>query len=761
MSLQGSLGRQPSQRAQGRVGIARAAAYVRRRHRVTSSVRRGRSLPSCMAAEDPEGSHMTSDREQSSGPTSVCFVVTEVLGLVHNGGIATAVTNMALLLAGRGHRVEVLYCGHQRDLDAGWSTTYRDAGVTIASLVRTRNVSPPWVADSVHVYNRLRDAEFDVIIFQDWRGLGAVSALAKRSGLAFESSRLIHHVHGPTDWLLQANRTVELTPDDSAVALLERISAEHCDAVVGPSAHLLSWMTDQGWDLAADRLVIPYFIARHLDDITAPLRDDRPSTELAELVFFGRLEERKGVRVLAAALSRIEPLHLRGIVLTFLGRPAHFEPAEVLQMLGERTVSTLGDVKFLTTLDQPEACAYLRQPGRMAVIPSLLDNSPNVVYECIEDRVPFLASRAGGTGELVDSRDAATVLFDPTPTSLANALLPWLERRETPPPPRPAYDGGAMMAAWSDLLRPVVMTGPISDHDDRPVTVIIPHHDRPKELLEAVRSALAQDHPFVEVIVVDDGSESPAALAVVDSLAERFPGGKVRVLKQSNRYLGAARNAGAAAATTEWLVFLDDDDVLDRTFVRRLLTAQRATQATLISSGFRVCEVVDSVPTYRHDWIYLGSGVELASIFNTLGGAGMLVSKSELLDAGGFHEQHGVGHEDWCLYVTFALAGKRVASVPEPLYEYRVQANSMIRTTSPFDNSEVVNRVFRRALPTQLRHWPLLLRNYAETVASQQRHIDALHHELWSLRGANDHSQRLLDLVRIDSQRRAGGHRGH
>ena len=35
------------------------------------------------------------------------------------------------------------------------------------------------------------------------------------------------------------------------------------------------------------------------------------------------------------------------------------------------------------------------------MIPSLLDNSPNVVYECLEDGIPFLASDTGGIGELV------------------------------------------------------------------------------------------------------------------------------------------------------------------------------------------------------------------------------------------------------------------------------------------------------------------------------------------------------------------------
>jgi glycosyltransferase involved in cell wall biosynthesis len=89
------------------------------------------------------------------------------------------------------------------------------------------------------------------------------------------------------------------------------------------------------------------------------------------------------------------------------------------------------------------------------------------------------------------------------------------------------------------------------------VSVVIPTFERQEATLQALRSALAQTLPPLEVIVVDDGSKIPFRLP---------PGldgeGTVRVLRQEeNRGAAAARNAGVAAAKGEWIAFLDSDDL--------------------------------------------------------------------------------------------------------------------------------------------------------------------------------------------------------
>lgn len=89
----------------------------------------------------------------------------------------------------------------------------------------------------------------------------------------------------------------------------------------------------------------------------------------------------------------------------------------------------------------------------------------------------------------------------------------------------------------------------------RTFSVVIPAFDAEKTLGEAVRSALAQVPPPLEVVVVDDGSRDGTRAA-----AEAF-GPPVRVLSGANAGPSAARNRGVREARGTWIAFLDADDV--------------------------------------------------------------------------------------------------------------------------------------------------------------------------------------------------------
>ena len=90
------------------------------------------------------------------------------------------------------------------------------------------------------------------------------------------------------------------------------------------------------------------------------------------------------------------------------------------------------------------------------------------------------------------------------------------------------------------------------------VSVVIPTFNRAAFLPSAARSALDQTLHEIEVIIVDDGS-TDATPDVCRSFAATDP--RVRVIRQGNRGLPAARNAGLTAAAADWVAFLDDDDL--------------------------------------------------------------------------------------------------------------------------------------------------------------------------------------------------------
>lgn len=99
-------------------------------------------------------------------------------------------------------------------------------------------------------------------------------------------------------------------------------------------------------------------------------------------------------------------------------------------------------------------------------------------------------------------------------------------------------------------------------------SIVIPVFNGADHVADAVDSALAQGAAVREVVVVDDGSRDGTAEAL-----QRF-GSRIRVLRQANAGVSSARNAGAAAATGDWLLFLDADDRLLPGAVDRLLAGR-------------------------------------------------------------------------------------------------------------------------------------------------------------------------------------------
>ena len=85
------------------------------------------------------------------------------------------------------------------------------------------------------------------------------------------------------------------------------------------------------------------------------------------------------------------------------------------------------------------------------------------------------------------------------------------------------------------------------------VSIVIPVFNGAQYLGEAIQAALGQDHPDVEVIVVDDGSTDATADVVAT-----FP--TVRYVRQDNSGPAAARNAGIGASHGSFLTFCDSDD---------------------------------------------------------------------------------------------------------------------------------------------------------------------------------------------------------
>jgi glycosyltransferase involved in cell wall biosynthesis len=228
------------------------------------------------------------------------------------------------------------------------------------------------------------------------------------------------------------------------------------------------------------------------------------------------------------------------------------------------------------------------------------------------------------------------------------------------------------------------------------VSLVIATFNHGRVLPEALDSALAQTLKGLEIVVVDDGStdDTPAVLA-------RYAG-KIRVVRQPNRGLAAARNTGLATARGRYVSFLDADDLLMPT----KLAEQQALLERAPTVGWTYCDVlIETVATGAQVRASerFGYGARMLDgwLFpelihgNFIPAIGPLIRRGVLDAAGGFDEQL-TALEDWDLWLRLSLISEARYS-PAVLVRYRVHPGGMSEDRSRMDESRfrVLDKVCR------------------------------------------------------------------
>ncbi|MGI9607525.1 MAG: glycosyltransferase [Acidimicrobiales bacterium] len=607
-----------------------------------------------------------------------------MFGPVRNGGIGTQFRNLAFALVEGGHEVTILFTQGERSEDgefADWVAWYRDRGIRLVALPPTRIAlaggsltASGQRSFETYDYLRRHDGDFDVVHAADFVGVLYFALQAKACGFGFHGTTFVTGVHSGAWWNHEGN--VELPSEFPQLLRIAREigQTELSDVVVSSSQHMLRWLSNRGVRLPEKTFVWPNAVGSDIGRASTKGQAPEPALGVA---FTGRLEPRKGIHLFFAALRLLPRDLLSSMPIYLMGKETpKFDLVGAIDSLLEDCPDAREPV-VLSDLNADEALQFLVDERLLAVAPSTLDNSPMMISACLDWGIPFVTTNAGGAHEMLESKSGDHAVVAARPDSIAERIeaalrvgIPRLSR---------SRDAESIDRGWSDWHSSLGAAGAppsFSRPDVGDVTVCVTHHNRAVELSAALESIAAQTTRPAEVIVVDNGSTEADALAVLDSLDDRGTIGDVpvRVLRQANLYPGAARNRAVASCDTEFLLFMDDDNI-----------AKPAMIETFLTAAFHQPDIGAFTCFYDRFWdgsdhtdrellervIPMGDVGAVGFVENAYGDTNSLVRRSAFEAIGGFHEVWGVGREDHSFFAQLSMSGERVMVVPRALFWYR------------------------------------------------------------------------------------------
>jgi glycosyltransferase involved in cell wall biosynthesis len=714
-----------------------------------------RPVPGAWSLEFPDLGALAGPRAGAGAKRlSVCIATEDIIGPVRNGGIGTTYASLADMLAEDGHDVTVLYL-LQHSIEHGtlsdWERDYAARGIKFVpapDYFAIDGVSAPeqqWLRAPYKMMRYLLEHRFDVVHVSEWRGTGFFSLLAKHQGLALQDTLFVVKASSPWLWnRLYAGLTVDNTDDLNKIHA-ERRSIELADIVVSGSRHLLRWMASRGYRLPADRTFVQPNLLRLKLPASAQSRRARSRVPIDEIAFFGRLEGRKGLLTFCHAIRRLiqqgRPLPPR---VSFVGKPGiPLDSSQSnLQFLKSITRDWPATVETHTGFTQPQALEYLLGGRRLAVMPSLIENSSLAVYEALLCRIPFVASNVGGNPELIDPADHARVLCDPHPIALADKLAEAIESGGYIA--ATSFDNDANIWTWRQFHRNLAdgVARELASRrgtDESPsaaartapasTAVCIYYTGNTQALAQTLASIERQEQQPQQVLVAVDVPGKDAAAPVKALFASSRQ--SHLVLQTSDCDAGLAFNLLAEASHSRFLLFLWEGTTLRPSALRLLSRSAVESGAGVVNGLYRLIEQPDASrpPPLRFN---IPGSAEDAICREAADAQPLYVARETFFSLGGFTTDYRTLGYDQELVAQAQAAGVACETVPFELAAVPAFRREWLRERG-YDEAAGQFRAIRPCLASA----PLALQDvilFANGVSrAQARERDPLHHlsALW------------------------------
>ena len=484
---------------------------------------------------------------------------------------------------------------------------------------------------------------------------------------------------------------------------MERFCIKAADGLISPSYYLIEELNRRGELPNLPRFVVrnPYQSANSQNvNSNGQLIAKEIGKSEKELIFLGKLEVRKGVLPL---LKQMRTLWESGsnLKLTMIGGDHYYFSRQIwMKEFIQQNFRQYIDNNFLKMEPAlpPEQLANRLRQASLVVFPSTFENFPYVVIESMALGLPVLASKSGGQSEIIrDGIDG--FLFSHSENSSFqqrlkealgfNNIISIQSAAQSRIRELCSYDSvyPAKMEAIEHCLShkgdrrsfPFIR-GPIKNYQQIEgaigqkglLSVIIPFFNAGQYLPEALNSIDASTWPEKEILIVDDGSNDPESISLLESLVEKS---SLRIIRKvKNEGVSRARNIGALEARGEYIAFLDADDTIAPSFYSKAIAnLESLDNVSFVGSWARYWGESEGI------WVAWNPEPPYILFHNTVVSGSLVFRRKAFINHGMNDPDFEYGWEDYESIVHMIENGVRGIILPEVLLNYRVRSNSRSR----------------------------------------------------------------------------------
>ncbi len=555
---------------------------------------------------------------------------------------------------------------------------------------------------SLATYYWIKKQFFDEVYFAVEGGLSYYTLVAMELGLYSPPGPISVLVHSPLEWLAETEKRYLTSIPELALVHMERYAIEYAPNRIFFSKYMENWCVSKGWKLLGKSQFLFPLQPQELRVSSPRTKPAFGKSNEINLGFWPGWEFRSGAVALYDALDKVSAAGAKNFVLNCFGNFSQILGEHTGGMLIRRARNWPFKIRFFPKQTESQCLEYIGSRGGIVIAPHLASGGSKIILACLNAGIPLITTTNGSNAELI-SRAQKNALAGPKPVDLATSILGLCDKAIKVLVPE--VDQAAAAENLHEMRSKLRQTGKqgatktVGGKKNPLVSIIIAHYERPVMLADALFSVTQQDYQNIEVVLVDDGSKTPEAVKFLKELEPDFKSRGWKIIRQKNRYLGAARNTGIRASRGRYVLFFDDDNALlphaVSTFVKALET-----------SGSDICTSVSKIfvgaapPSKESDgfveYVPLGGSLNLAFTHDSFGDANAMIRREVFDKIGYLIEDYGFVASDWEFFTRAALNDLKIRIIPEATYWYRSSAEGMFRNAHWYETRKPILELFRK-----------------------------------------------------------------